>query len=191
MQSSPVTLDLATNRADRKYSPRIQVLRVLWGVGRWALKLSPRPMFAWRRAILRLFGARIGRHVHVYPSSEFYMPWNVEIGDWSAVGENVLLYSLGKITLGEQVTISYRAHVCAGTHDLRDPSLPLIKPPVFLQSRSWVGTDAFIGPGVTIGEGAVVGARAVVTKDVAACDIVVGNPAQVVSRRVMRTGAAP
>jgi putative colanic acid biosynthesis acetyltransferase WcaF len=111
------------------------------------------------------------------------MPWNVEIGDWAALGEDVLVYSLGKVRIGSGVTLSYRAHVCAGTHDLNDPTLPLLKPPVSIEDGVWVGTEAFIGPGVTIGRGAVVGARAVVVRNVDPLDIVAGNPARPIGRR--------
>jgi putative colanic acid biosynthesis acetyltransferase WcaF len=111
------------------------------------------------------------------------MPWNVEVGDWSALGEDVLLYSLGKVRIGRSVTLSYRSHVCAGTHDLNDPTLPLLKPPVTIEDGVWVGTEAFIGPNICVGAGAVVGARAVVVKNVAPLDIVAGNPARAIGRR--------
>ena len=176
-------IDSATNRRARKYSPSEQLRRVAWSVGIWAIRLSPRPAFAWRRAILRLFGAKVGRFVNIYPTTRLYMPWNVELGDWTALGENVMLYSLGKIRIGRSVTVSYRGHVCAGSHDLSDPALPLIKPPIVIADGVWIGTEAFIGPGTEIGRYAIVGARAVVTKDVGEFDIVVGNPARVVGRR--------
>ena len=176
-------VDHARNQAARKYSRGEQVRRVLWGGGRWLIRLSPRPCFGWRRFVLRLFGARVGAHVNIYPSTHLYMPWNVEIGEWSALGEDVLVYSLGRVTIGKSATLSYRSHVCAGTHDLNDPELPLRKPPVTIEDGVWVGTEAFIGPGVTVGRAAVVGARAVVVKDVAALDVVAGNPARTVSRR--------
>jgi putative colanic acid biosynthesis acetyltransferase WcaF len=170
------------NRAARKYSSAEQLRRVAWGLGRWLIRLSPRPAFAWRRVVLRSFGARIGKHVNIYPSTDLYMPWNVEIGHWSALGENVFVYSLGKVRIGNNVTLSYRSHVCAGSHDLNDPARPLLKPPVTIEDGVWVGTEAFIGPGVTVGRGAVVGARAVVVKNVESLDVVVGNPARPIRR---------
>ena len=182
--NSTLSADARANRAARKYSSAEQVRRVVWSVGRWLVRLSPRPCFGWRRGVLRLFGARIGAHVHIYPSAHLYMPWNVEIGDWSALGEHVLVYSLGKVRIGCGVTLSYRSHVCAGTHDLNDPALPLLKPPVILEDSAWVGTEAFIGPGVTVGRGAVVGARAVVVKNVEPLQIVAGNPARPIGRRL-------
>jgi len=183
--SESLRLDFRTNRAARKYTRLEQARRVAWSLGRWLLRLSPRPCFAYRRAVLRLFGAKVGAHVHVYPTTHLYMPWNVEIGDWSALGEDVLVYSLGRVQIGRQVTVSYRSHLCAGTHDFSDPTLPLLKPPISLEDGAWIGTEAFIGPGVTVGAGAVVGARAVVVKNVDIMSIVAGNPARPIARRVI------
>jgi len=176
-------IDHASNQAARKYSRGEQARRVVWAFGRWLIRLSPRPCFAWRRWVLRLFGARVGEHVNIYPSTHVYMPWNVEIGAWTALGEDVFVYSLGKITIGRSVTISYRSHLCAGTHDLNDPTLPLLKPPVDIEDGVFVGTEAFLGPGVRVGRAAVVGARAVVVKDVEPFTVVAGNPARPIGRR--------
>jgi putative colanic acid biosynthesis acetyltransferase WcaF len=173
-----VIVDSAGNRAARKYSRREQWRRVGWAAGGWLLRLSPRPAFGWRRMVLRLFGARVGRHVHVYPGTRFVMPWNVELGDWCALGDEVLIYSLGRISIGAHATVSYRAHLCAGTHDFSRADLPLLKPPITVGAGAWIGTEAFVGPGVTIGAGAIVGARAVVVKDVVPRAIVAGNPAR-------------
>jgi len=190
MSSLPnLSIDNAGNRAARKYSRREQLLRVAWMFGRWLLVLSPRPCFGWRRMVLRLFGASVGAQAHVYPSTRITMPWNLELGEWCAVGDEALLYSLGKIRIGAHASVSYRAHLCAGTHDFRDPALPLLKPPIDVRPGAWIGTEAFIGPGVTIGEGALVGARAVVVRNVAARAIVAGNPARVIGTRMTGSSA--
>lgn len=175
--------DLLANRKAIKYSPAEQLRRVLWSAGQLAFRLSPRPFFSWRRFVLRLFGAKVGKAVHLYPSSRIYMPWNVEIGDWAAIGEDVFIYSLGKVTIGAGATVSYRAHICAGSHDFSDPALRLLKPPVLIDDNAWLGTDAFIGPGVRVGRGAIVGARAVVVRDVQPLEIVAGNPAKQIGWR--------
>lgn len=186
---APALTDLPSNRAARKYSRSEQLRRVLWTFGEYALRLSPRPCFAWRRGVLRLFGAKVGRSVNVYSSTRFYMPWNIEIGDWAAIGEHAFIYSLGKVHIGAGAAVAYRAHICAGTHDFSDPALPLLKPAVTIEEQAWIGTDAFIGPGVTVHRGAIVGARAVVVKDVPAMQIVGGNPARQIGVRRMPTGA--
>ena len=176
-------LDIDANRRARKYSVGVLARRVLWAIVRPAFHLSPRPLFAWRRALLRAFGASIGREVRVNPSAVVVMPWNVSIGDWSAVGDGVRLYALGPVSIGSSVTISQHAHLCAGTHDYTRRDMPLLKPPITIGDHAWICADAFVGPGVTIGEGAVVGARAVAMRDVAAWEVVAGNPARFIKHR--------
>jgi len=171
-------LDIEANRAARKYSRAEQVLRMLWAFGRWLIVLSPHPCYGWRRVVLRLFGAKVGHKARIAASTHIYMPWNFELGDWAAVGPDVFIYSLGKVRIGARATVSYRSHVCAGTHDFTDPTIPLLKPSVVVCDDAWVGTDAFIGPGTTVGSGAIVAARAVVVKDVEPMTIVGGHPAR-------------
>jgi putative colanic acid biosynthesis acetyltransferase WcaF len=180
-----MSLDIANNRASRKYTTGEQCRRVLWGAGQWLFRFSPHPCFGWRRFVLRCFGARIGRNVNFHPSTIVYFPWNLTVGDWSAIGEDAFIYNLGPVTLGEKVTVSHRAHLCAGTHDHTQPDLPLLKPPIVIQDQAWICAEAFVGPGVTVGEGAVVGARAVVVKNVAPWTIVAGNPACVIKQRTL------
>ena len=63
--------------------------------------------------------------------------------------------------------------------------LPLLQSPITLKDNSWVAAEAFVGPGVTIGEGAVVGARAAVFRNVEPWNVVGGNPAKFIKRRVI------
>jgi len=179
----PTSLDIQSNRSVQKYTAGEQLRRVLWGFGKLFFRFSPRPCFGWRRFVLRCFGARIGQRVNFYPSARIYFPWNLTVGDWSAVGEDALIYNLGAVTLGEKVTISHRAHLCAGTHDYTQPDLPLLKPPIEIKSQAWICADAFVGPGVIVGEGAIVGARAVVVKNVEPWTIVAGNQAREIKKR--------
>src|ERR1039458_250131 len=178
-------LDIAANRASRKYSRSELARRVLWALGQILFRLSPRPCFGWRRWLLRRFGAQVGKQVNIYNSAVIYFPWNLSVGDWSAIGEGACVYNLGKVTIGKGVTISQRAHLCAGTHDYRRPDMPLQKPPILVEDQVWICTEAFVGPGIKIAEGAIVGARAVVTKDVAPWAIVAGNPARFLKMREM------
>lgn len=178
-------LDVGMNRSARKYTRAEQLRRVLWWVCAPLFRFSPRPFFGWRRLLLRLFGAHVGRQVNIYSSAVIYMPWNLSINDWSAIGEDAFIYNLGHVRIGQSVTISQRAHLCAGTHDYTDASMPLLKPPITVGDHAWICADAFVGPRVVVGEGAVVGARAVVMKDVPAWTVVAGNPAVALKKRVL------
>ena len=176
-------LDIESNRTEAKYTRKELFLRVLWGFGKLVFSLTPRPFFGVRRFILRAFGAKIGSRVNIYSSALIYYPWNLEIGDDSSIGEWALVYNLGPICIGTRTTISQRVHLCAGTHDYRDPTMPLLKPPISIGDEVWVCADAFIGPAVKIEQRAIVAAASVVVKNVAADHIVGGNPARVIKVR--------
>lgn len=179
----PVGLDIAGNRRARKYARHELALRLAWGLGQYVFRLLPRPWHGARAALLRGFGARVGAHVHIYPSARIYYPWNLAIGDWSAIGEDAFVYNLGPVVIGRRSTVSHRAHLCAGTHDYTQRALPLLKPPIHIGDDAWIAADAFVGPGVTVGAGAVVGARAVVVRDVPPWAVVAGNPARIIKQR--------
>lgn len=178
-----MAIDIKANRKAQKWTRGELVGRFLWEMAHPLFAWSPRPFWSWRRALLRLFGAKIGREVHVYPSVRITVPWNLTIEDQTAVGDRAVLYALGPITLAKQVTISQHAHLCAGTHDYRDPAMALLKFPISIGDGAWICADAFVGPGVRVGERAIVGARAVIMKDVAADAIMIGNPARLLRWR--------
>lgn len=175
--------DISSNRSARKYSRGELIGRVLWGIVSPFFRLSPRLCWGWRNFLLRSFGARIGRNVQIHPSATVFLPWNLTIGDWSSVGFEALIYNLGPVTIGSRVTVSQRAHLCAGSHDVRDPSMTLLRPPISIGDGAWICADAFVGPDVSVGEGAVIGARAVVVRDVEPLAVMAGNPARKVKSR--------
>lgn len=177
-------LDIASNRAARKWSGRELLVRACWELAHPLFAWSPRPLWGWRRWLLRLFGATIGQDVHIYPSVRIAIPWNLTIGRHAAIGDRATVYALGRIRLGDRVTVSQGAHLCAGTHDYRNSAMPLLKVPITIEDDAWICADAFVGPGVIVGSNAIVGARAVAVKDVASGMIVVGNPARVLRSRL-------
>ncbi len=176
-------LDISSNRSATKYSRKELLRRVLWGGVKFIFKVSPRPCFGVRRWLLRRFGAEIGDRVHIYPSANIYFPWNLKIGNDSSIGEWALVYNLGSVSIGERTTISQRTHLCAGTHDYKDSTMPLLKPPIIIGDDVWVCADAFIGPNVRIENRAIIAASAVVVKLVEEDCIVGGNPAKFIKKR--------
>lgn len=184
--NDPHQLDIAACRQARPYRQLEYLGRVLWALATPLFRFSPRPLFAWRRLLLRLFGAQMGHDAHIYPTARIYLPWNLTLGDQASIGEWALIYNLGPVDIGARATISHRAHLCAGTHDYRDPALPLLRLPIAIGPQAWVCADAFVGPGRRVGEGAIVGAAAVVVEDVPPWHIVAGNPARVIKKRELR-----
>lgn len=172
------------SKAKSTHSVENRARRALWSlVWLFLFRPSPRTCHAWRRLLLRLFGARVGSRVCVYPSCRIWAPWNLEIGDYSRIGDYVDCYCVDKIKIGAHATVSQYSYLCTATHDVNDPGMALVTKPIEICDGGWVCADVYVGPGVTIGEGAVTGARSVVIKDVEQGTVVAGNPATMISRR--------
>ena len=140
--------------------------RVLWNFA-WLLlfRPSPRPLHAWRAALLRLFGARIGRGVHVYPGARIWAPWLLDVGDQAGIASGATLYNMAQMSIGRRCVISQGAHLCGGTHDIDAPNFQLVARTIVLEPNVWICADAFVGPGVRVAEGCVIGARAVLMRN--------------------------
>ena len=164
-----------------------KLLRLVWGVvAMFLFKPFPRSCFAWRRMLLKLFGANIAAGVRIYGSAKIYYPPHLTAEKNVVIGPDVDCYCVAPIVIKANSMISQYSFLCAATHDYTLPDLPLVALPITIESDAWVCADAFVGPGVTIGQGAVVGARACVFKDVAQWTVVAGNPAKEIKKRVLK-----
>jgi putative colanic acid biosynthesis acetyltransferase WcaF len=158
--------------------------RVLWNVVYALLfRPSPRPCHAWRAFLLKSFGARVGRAIHIYPKVRIWAPWNLVLEDDCSAGDDAELYSIEVITLRKRAIVSQGAFLCTGTHDFNDPNFQLLARPIEVGERAWIGARAFVNPGVTLGEGSVVGAMSMVTKSTDPWAIYGGNPARKIGNR--------
>lgn len=140
-------------------------------------------MYGWRRFILRAFGATIGKGVLIRPSARFTYPWKVSIGDYSWIGDDVVIYSLDNIRIGSNTVISQRSYICAGTHDYAKNDFPLQGGAIHIEDMCWLATDVYVAPGARIGRGSVVGARSSVFKDIPELSVCVGSPARKIRTR--------
>ena len=154
-----------------------------WIVQSLLVKPLPQACYPLRRIILRAFGARIGKKVLIRPGVEITFPWKVSIGDYSWIGDDVTLYSLGPITIGRHTVISQHSYVCAADHDYALESFPIRQRPVHVGNEVWVASHCWIGPDVTLGDGAVIGARSTVTRDMPPGMVCVGSPCKAVRAR--------
>jgi putative colanic acid biosynthesis acetyltransferase WcaF len=172
------TRDASFTLGDRLY-------RACWNlVAALLFRPSPRPLHAWRAFLLRLFGAEIGPHVHVYPGVRIWSPRNLRIEGHVGVGDGAILYNMGPLTIGRRATISQGAHLCGGSHDVDDPTFQLIAGPITIGAHAWICADAFVAMNVSVAEGAVVGARSVVTRSLAEpWTVYAGHPARALRAR--------
>nr|WP_163329276.1 WcaF family extracellular polysaccharide biosynthesis acetyltransferase [Desulfurobacterium thermolithotrophum] len=137
-----------------------------------------------RRFLLKLL-AKVGKGVLIRPTAKITFPWKVKIGDYSWIGDNVVLYSLGEIEIGSNVVISQRSYICTGSHDYTKMDFPIFAKKVIIEDEAWLATDVFVAPGVKIGKGTVVGARSSVFKDLPPGKICIGNLAKFIKDRTI------
>ena len=163
-----------------------RIQRLIWGfVYVVFFKYSPRPFHGWRNFILKLFNAKVGIGVHVYPKVVIWAPWNLELGDYCGIGNGANLYSQAKISIGKKTVISQGVQLCTGTHDYTKAGFPLFSKPISIGDNVWLAADAFVHPGISIGEGTVIGARSVVTKDMPSWMVCTGHPCKPIKTRTL------
>lgn len=161
-----------------------KLLRAIWSLV-WLLfyRPTPRSFHLWRSFLLSLFGAKMGRSVHPYPTARIWAPWNLEMGDHSCLGEYVDCYCVDRIKLEPYALVSQYSFLCTASHDYNDPGFSLMTAPIIIGERAWVAADVFVSPGIRVGEGAVVTARSSVFSDIDDWVVASGNPAIAVRKR--------
>ncbi len=163
-----------------------KLARVLWAFAYFLLFRFTPPVpgfWAWRRIVMRVFGAKVGKGVWIYPTARIWAPWNLELKPYSRIGSWTDIYNIEKILLGEHSWVSQYSYLCTTSHDINDPAHRMVASPIIVGKGVWIAADVFVGAGVTIGDGAVLGARSSVFKDVAPWSVVGGNPAKIIKIR--------
>ncbi len=158
--------------------------RFIWGIVYIIFfRYSPRPFHKWRKWILEIFGAKIGVNTNIYPSVKIWAPWNLVIGNDCGIGDEVELYSMDKILIGDRTVISQGSFICCGTHDYNDPGFPLLRKPITIGNDVWIAVRVFVHPGITIEDGCVVGASSVVTSSLKKWFVYSGFPCVAIKER--------
>jgi putative colanic acid biosynthesis acetyltransferase WcaF len=159
------------------------MVQLWWFIQATFFRGSPQILYGFRRFLLRLFGAQIGIGVLIRPSATVTYPWKITVGDYSWIGDDVVLYSLAPITIGNNVVVSQKSYLCAGSHDYRSKAFDITSAPISICDNAWIATDVFVASGVTVGTGAVVGSRSSVFTDLPAMTVSLGSPARPVHPR--------
>jgi putative colanic acid biosynthesis acetyltransferase WcaF len=161
-------------------------VQLWWIIQAMLIHTSPQFMYGWRNLIYRLCGAKIGKKVLLRPSIKCVYPWKLSIGNYSWIGDDVSLYTLGEIEIGNNTVISQNCYLCTGSHDYTKPSFDIYAKKITIGDEVWLASDVLVGPGVNIGDGTVVGVRSTVLHDLPGGMICYGNPAKPIRPRVMK-----
>lgn len=143
------------------------------------------PISRFKVFLLRLFGAKIGRHVTIKPCVNIKYPWLLTIGNNTWIGENVWIDCLVNITIGANVCLSQGALLLTGSHNYKKTTFNLITGSVVLEDGVWIGAQAIVNHGITVASHAVLTAGSIATKNMEAYSVYQGNPAVKVRPRVI------
>jgi len=174
-----------------RHSLKSKIGRIVWNIV-WLLlfRITPRGNLfrPWRIFLLKVFGANVKWSSNVLPSCRIWQPWNLTMGAYACLSEDVDCYSVAGIKIGDQATVSQGVKLCSAGHDISSKIMELTYAPIVIGDKAWVAGWSIILPGMTIGEGSVVAAGAVVTKDVEPWTVVGGNPAKFIKKRELKDG---
>jgi len=139
---------------------------------------------------------------HGFPENKYnkhaWIDGNPKIGEGTWIGAFTVINGTGGLEIGKNCDISCGAQIythstvkrCVqGKRINKDGTInkELIEhKPVKIGDCTFIGPNSVILMGITIGKHCIVGAGSVVTKDIPDCSIVVGVPARVVGKVILK-----
>lgn len=136
--------------------------------------------------MLRAFGANVSMQASIHPSAKIDYPWRLTMGDRSSLGKKSWAYCLNNITIGENTCIGQDVYLLTGSHDISSSNFTLITKPIVIGDGVWVATGSTVLPGITLSDMTVVGASSVVVKSTEPNDVIGGNPALFIKKRILK-----
>lgn len=145
---------------------------------------------AWwlRKLLYRALGMKIGRGTRIYMKCIVVSPWNITIGDDTAINEFVMLDGRGGLTIGNNCSISINSIIFTASHHVNSDSFDYYKRSTSIGNGVWIGARAVIMAGTTLSNGVVIGANSTTTwnKKYKENGVYVGVPAELCFIRKIR-----
>ena len=148
-------------------------------------KTSILPVSSVKVALLRLFGAKLGKGINIKPCINIKYPWKLEIGENSWIGESVWIDNLDRVTIGANVCISQGALLLCGNHNYKKETFDLITGSITLEDGVWIGAKSIVCPGVTCKSHSVLAVGSIASTNLEPYGIYRGNPAVKIKERVI------
>lgn len=150
------------------------------------VRASWNPFMGVKVALLKAFGAKIGKRTVIKNNVTVKFPWKLTVGDDVWLGEQCWIDNLDKVTIGSNVCISQGALLLTGNHDYTIPSMPYRNAPIVIEDGAWIGARAVVCAGITVHENAILTVGSVASRDLQPNGIYKGNPAVMVRNRVIK-----
>lgn len=143
------------------------------------------PFYGLKIYLLRLFGAQIGSHCVIKPCVKIKYPWNLNIGNYVWIGEQVWIDNLGQVTIGNNVCISQGVLLITGNHDYKKIGFDLILEQIIVEDGVWLCAKSIVGPGVICKTHSVLCLGSVTNHNLSSYGIYKGNPATKIRERII------
>ena len=168
------------------YKPGSVLKRFIWHyTNGFFLKSGIFPFYGMKVAILRLFGAKIGKSVLIKPYVSIKYPWLLTIGNHCWIGENVWIDNLVNVEIGSHVCISQGAYLLTGNHNYKKKDFDLIIKGIVIEDGVWIGAKSVVCPGVTCKTHSVLAVGSVAGADLEPYYIYGGIPAVKIKERII------
>lgn len=174
--SVPPVIDLSRAGKGNFVAKRGPLVQALWFVAEACVinnKLNPSSTL--RVALLRLFGAKIGKGCRFVHPLRVKAPWNLEVGEHCWFGVDVWLYNQASIRIGSHVCLSQGAFLTTGSHDVSE-TMDLRVAPIAIEDGVWITSRCVVQMGVRIGRSVLVTPLSVVHRSLEPGGVYGGNP---------------
>lgn len=161
--------------------------RTLWYfINALFVRASWNPFMSLKIALLKAFGAKIGKGLVIKNNVCIKSPWNLTIGNYVWLGEACWIDNLDKVTIGNNVCISQGALLLTGNHDYTKTSFDYRNAPIVLEDGVWIGAKTVVCPGITAYTHSILTVGSIATKNMESYGIYQGNPAiKIRERKIM------
>lgn len=181
------TVDLSSFTAKNFDKGAGFIRQTLWYfVNALLVRASWNPFMGIKIALLKLFGAKIGKGLVLKNNVCIKFPWKLIVGDNVWIGEYAWIDNLDKVTIGNNVCISQGALLLTGNHDYTQTSFDYRNAPIVIEDGAWVGAKSVVCPGVTMKSHAILTVGSISTKSLEAYGIYQGNPAKKIRERIIK-----
>ena len=137
----------------------------------------------WRKQVLKVFGAKIGKGGKIKPYIKVSEPWNLYIGDHCWLGENIWIDNVAFVKIGDRVCISQESYICTGNHNYKKELFDLILKSIVIEDDCWLAAKSIILPGSILKKGSIASIGSVVSGTLEQNGIYKGNPATLIKFR--------
>ena len=161
-------------------------VRFLWYITNALFFINPLSNWSWfKKILLRIFGAEVGKGVVLKPGINIKCPWNLFIGKNTWIGERVWIDNSEVVSIGDNCCLSQGVTLMTGNHNWTLSSFDLIVIPIHIKDGVWLCAGSMVTGGTVCGSHSVLTVHSCATREMEPYSIYRGNPAVKVRERRM------